>query len=205
MMVLQFLAVRHCSEVSLDLITIFLIAFGLSLDAFAVALGISASGRATGQGDSIRLSFHFGLFQFLMPILGWLAGHTVQPLISEFDHWIAFGLLALVGIHMVVSGLSSEPRRHVANPTRGKLLVILSLATSIDALAIGLSIAFLNVDVIFPSVVIGLITFGVSYAGMRTGRWLSSRFGPRLELVGGVVLLLIGIKILADHVLFAVR
>lgn len=134
-----------------------------------------------------------------MPILGWLAGYTVAPLISEFDHWIAFGLLALVGVHMIMTGLSSEPQRHSTNPTRGKLLVILSLATSIDALAIGLSLAFLNVDVVFPSIVIGLITFGVSYAGMRTGTWLSSRYGPRLEIIGGVVLLLIGIEVLVSH------
>lgn len=140
-----------------------------------------------------------------MPIVGWLAGYTIQPLIAEFDHWIAFGLLALVGIHMVLSGLSSKPHQHPANPTRGKLLLILSLATSIDALAIGISLAFLNVDVVFPSIVIGLITFGVSYTGMRAGKLLSSRYGPRLEVVGGVVLLLIGVKVLADHMLIAVR
>ncbi len=140
-----------------------------------------------------------------MPIVGWLAGYTIQPLISEFDHWIAFGLLALVGIHMVISGLSSQPRQHAANPTRGKLLVILSLATSIDALAIGLSLAFLDVDVVFPSIVIGLITFGVSYTGMRTGKLLSSRYGPKLEVVGGAVLLLIGIKILANHLMSGLR
>ncbi len=140
-----------------------------------------------------------------MPIVGWLVGYTVVPLISQFDHWIAFGLLAYVGIHMIRAGLSPKPHHFRANPTRGKLLVILSFATSIDALAIGLSLAFLRVDVVFPSIVIGLVTFGVSYTGMRTGRWLNSRYGPRLEVLGGTVLILIGIKVLVDHMVFALH
>jgi putative Mn2+ efflux pump MntP len=146
------------------------------------------------------LSFHFGLFQFLMPILGWLAGHTVAHLIAEFDHWVAFGLLAFVGIRMLRAGFAQNPHPTPGNPTRGRLLVVLSLATSVDALAVGLSLAFLRVDVVFPSVVIGLITFAVSYIGMRAGRWVNSRFGSRTEIVGGLVLLIIGAKILASHI-----
>jgi putative Mn2+ efflux pump MntP len=185
----------------LDLLEILIIAFGLSLDAFAVSLGISSSGRATAQSDSIRLSFHFGLFQSLMPIVGWLAGSTVEPLIAQFDHWVAFGLIAFVGFRMVKSGLSNEPLLNAANPTRGKTLVVLSLATSIDALVIGFSLAFLRTDVVFPSIVIGLVTFVVSYGGMRAGKWLSSRYGPKLEIVGGVVLLVIGAEVLASHLM----
>ncbi len=183
----------------MDLLEILPIAFGLSLDAFAVALSISSTGKATGHPDSMRLSFHFGLFQFLMPIIGWLAGHTVEPLIAQVDHWVAFGLLALVGVRMIKSGLSHEPPVQGTDPTRGKLLVVLSLATSIDALVIGFSLALLRVDVIFPSVVIGLVTFVLSYAGMRAGTWLNSRYGSRLEIVGGLVLVIIGARILAGH------
>lgn len=174
-------------------------AVGLSLDAFAVALGISSSGRAGGYGDSFRLAFHFGLFQFLMPVLGWWAGYTVEPLIEHFDHWVAFGLLALVGVRMVRAGLSGEPPHVGLNPTRGRLLVVLSVATSVDALAIGLSLAFIGVDVIFPGTVIGLVTFVMTYIGMRGGSWLGSRYGQKMEIVGGVVLVGIGFKILVSH------
>ncbi len=185
----------------MDFPSILFLAVGLSLDAFAVALGISSSGRATGQRDSVRLSFHFGLFQFFLPILGWLAGATIEPLIAQFDHWVAFALLAFVGIRMIKSGFSDEPPVEGKNPTKGKMLVILSVATSIDALAIGLSLAFLHVDVVFPSIVIGLVTFALSYGGMQAGRWLSARYGPKLELIGGIVLLLIGLKVLATHMI----
>jgi manganese efflux pump family protein len=177
------------------------IALGLAMDAFAVAVGISSSGRATGTRDSVRLSFHFGLFQFLMPVAGWLAGSTVQPLIEHIDHWIAFGLLAFVGFRMVQSGLSGEPPAEGGNPTRGRWLVLLSLATSIDALAVGLSLAFLNVDVVMPSIAIGIVTFALSYLGMRAGKRLSIRFGSRLEIAGGILLLGIGLKVLASHLL----
>jgi len=171
------------------------------MDAFAVSVGISASGRATGQRDAFRLSFHFGLFQFLMPVAGWLAGTTIQPLIEHFDHWVAFGLLAFVGFRMMQSGLSGEPPAEGENPTKGKWLVLLSVATSIDALAVGLSLAFLDVDVVLPSIEIGAVTFALSYIGMRVGNRLSTRFGSRLEVAGGVLLLAIGLKVLASHLL----
>src|SRR5512146_2020197 len=116
----------------MSLMEVLFIAAGLSLDAFAVALSIGASGAAPTKRDAVRLSFHFGLFQFLMPVIGWFLGSRVAPMIEQLDHWIAFGLLAFVGGHMVVAGFHPGHAEDMDNPTRGHMLVILSVATSID-------------------------------------------------------------------------
>jgi putative Mn2+ efflux pump MntP len=183
----------------MSLVEILFIAVGLSLDAFAVAVSIGASGAAPTRRDAVRLSFHFGLFQFLMPVLGWYLGVRVAPYIEAYDHWIAFGLLGFVGGHMVLASLFPERTNTVQNPTRGRTLVVLSFATSIDALAIGLSLALLNVDVLYPSMVIGMVTFLFSMSGMIFGSKLNKQFGQRMVLVGGVVLICIGLRVLFEH------
>ncbi len=184
----------------MDLLVVLGIAVALAMDAFAVALGTGMTlGRVTAR-QAFRLSFHFGLFQFLMPVLGWLAGSTVADAIAAIDHWIAFGLLAIVGGRMVKEGLGkpSGPRV-VTDPTRGRSLVVLSVATSIDALAVGLSMALLGVDIWYPSAVIGVVAAAFTLAGLRLGRVLGQRFGHRMALLGGGVLITIGIRILVEH------
>jgi len=183
----------------MSFIEILFIAVGLSLDAFAVALSIGASGVAPTRRDAVRLSFHFGLFQFLMPVIGWYLGSRVAPYIEAYDHWIAFGLLAFVGGHMVWACLFPEHTEQVDNPTRGHMLVVLSVATSVDALAIGLSLALLNVEILYPSVIIGIVAFGFTMVGMVSGTKLNERFGQRMMLIGGVVLIVIGTRVLFDH------
>jgi manganese efflux pump family protein len=183
----------------MTLLAVLFISLGLSLDAFAVAMSVTAAGRSTGIRDEVRLSFHFGLFQFLMPVLGWFAGSAVQPHIERFDHWLVFALLAFVGVRMIRTGFSNVPESVPSNPTRGATMVVLSVATSLDALAVGLSLAFLGVDVVLPSIVIGLVTFAVTYFGMQLGKRLSARYGQKLEIAGGVVLIMIGVKVLAEH------
>jgi len=178
---------------------ILIIAVGLSMDAFAVSLSAGAQGFARGFRPIFRLSFHFGLFQFLMPLLGWYLGTQVAGLIRAFDHWIAFGLLAFVGIRMMMAGWEEQDESVKANPTRGFTLVSLSVATSIDALAVGLSLAMLQVNIWYPSVVIGVVTAGLSVVGIRLGHRLAGRFGKRMEIAGGVLLLLIGLRIVASH------
>ncbi len=175
------------------------IAVGLSMDAFAVSLATAVTLPRVTPRHVFRLAFHFGLFQCLMPIVGWLAGRQVAPWIEAFDHWLAFGLLALVGGRMLWEAWSDEREAERADPTRGWMLVTLSVATSLDALAVGLSLAFVGVSVWTPSVVIGLVTATLTAFGLRFGSRLGERWGRRAEIAGGVVLLLIGLKILAGH------
>lgn len=180
-------------------VEILLIAFGLAMDAGAVSLAAGAGARTRGWRAAFRLSFHFGLFQFLMPLIGWFAGGAVSGMIEDYDHWIAFALLAWVGGRMLRSGLSDEPDGGGGDPSRGRTLVMLSVATSIDALAVGLSLAMLRVTIWYPAAVIGVVTVLVSLAALHLGSRLGRRFGRRMEAVGGLVLLAIGARILAEH------
>jgi putative Mn2+ efflux pump MntP len=180
---------------------IFLIALSMAMDAFAVCLGTGTQEQTSGTRPAFRLAFHFGLFQFLMPILGWFAGTTIVSYIYAFDHWIAFGLLAFVGIRMIRSGLNTNGEEEKKDPSRGWTLVLLSIAVSIDALAIGFSLALVGVTIWYPAVVIGVVTGIISWLGIYLGNRLGQRFGKRMEIVGGIVLLIIGIRILITHLL----
>lgn len=181
------------------LLEIVLIALGLALDACAVAVGCGASGQARGARAGFRLAFHFGLFQFMMPVVGWLAGMRIERFVTPWDHWIAFALLLFVGARMIRAGFSSALEPRAGDPSRGFNLVILAIATSLDALAIGLSLAMLRVSIWYPSVVIGVVTMGVSLAGFQFGSALGVRFGKRMEIAGGVILCLMGLWILLAH------
>jgi len=171
------------------------------MDAFAVCLGVGATRRADGPRPTFRLAFHFGLFQFIMPVLGWIAGKTILYYIAAYDHWVAFGLLGFVGIRMIISGLNPEINEKNKDPSRGWSLVLLSLATSIDALAIGFSLGLVGITIWYPAAVIGLVTGLVSLLGLRLGNKLGEKFGKRMEIVGGIVLILIGIRILITHLI----
>ena len=178
------------------------IAVGLSLDAFAVAIAASVTLRNVSGRQVFRFAFHFGLFQAMMPVIGWLAGRGMGSWIVAWDHWVAFTLLAFIGckaIYEALSGTEEESER--TDPTRGLSLVILSTATSIDALAVGLSFAALRVDIWYPAAIIGLITGGLTLIGMRLGSRLGAQFGRRVEILGGLVLIGIGLKILVQHLL----
>jgi putative Mn2+ efflux pump MntP len=164
-----------------------------------VSLCAGTSGLAVGPRAAFRLSFHFGLFQFMMPVIGWFLGARVAPAIESIDHWIAFGLLAFVGARMIHAGFDLEGQTYTADPSRGLTLVMLSVATSIDALAIGLTLAMLQVKIWYPSVVIGVVTGGLSLAALRLGSRLGARFGKRMEIAGGLILMLIGLRILILH------
>ena len=183
----------------MSLAEVFLIAVGLATDAFAVSLGAGASGQASEPRAVFRLSYHFGLFQFLMPVLGWYLGAQIAPMSAGVDTWIAFGLLAIVGSRMMYGGMRPGKEPTTPNMSRGWTLIILCVATSIDALAIGFSLAMLRVTIWYPSLIIGVVTSGLSLVGIRLGRWLGSRFGSRMEMVGGAILWVIGLKILSSR------
>jgi putative Mn2+ efflux pump MntP len=174
------------------------------MDAFAVALAAGLSLPELTGRHLFRFGFHFGLFQALMPICGWLAGVSLRSRIEAVDHWIAFSLLSCVGGKMLWDALhKDEEDTAPADPTRGLSLVMLSIATSIDALAIGLSLAVLGINIWTPALIIGLTAGALTVAGMMLGRRLGSLWGFRVEVAGGLLLILIGVKILCEHTLFA--
>lgn len=178
------------------------IALALAMDAFTVSVGLSLRPERVGTGQAIRLSGSFGFFQFMMPLLGWLAGAKILSTIRSFDHWVAFGLLFLIGCRMIFSSLRSKaiPQSARRDPTKGWSLLILSIATSVDALAVGLSFAALGMTIVYPSVVIGVVAFFMTLLGTKLGPLLGQIVGRRAELAGGLILILIGIKILTDHI-----
>jgi putative Mn2+ efflux pump MntP len=177
------------------------VALGLAMDAFAVSLGLGLSLKPATSVQTFRLAFHFGLFQFIMPILGWTAGDSLVRHIEKYDHWVAFALLLGVGGKMIYESL--EPEKESAaersDPTRGISLLVLSVATSIDSLAVGLSLAALRVAIVYPAIIIGIVAFTMTVIGMKIGPAVGRVIGRKAELLGGLVLILIGIRILADH------
>jgi manganese efflux pump family protein len=175
------------------------IAVGLAMDAFAVSIAAGLAVRPVTPRHTFRIAFHFGLFQCLMPILGWLAGINVAPFISPVDHWLAFGLLMYVGGKMLWEAFRDHPSECKTDPTRGWMLLTLCVATSLDALAVGLSMAFLGISIWMPSVVIGLVTGGLSTVGITFGGRFGARLGRWAEIAGGVVLILIGLEIVMSH------
>jgi manganese efflux pump family protein len=183
----------------MSLITIFLIAIGLGVDAFSVAIGIGAANKKKSWSPVLRLATSFGLFQFMMPIIGWLAGQSVVEMIASFDHWIAFGLLTLVGGKMIWEGFEKESDEEREDQTRGWPLLLLSIATSIDALAVGFSFSVLKSQILLPAVIIGIVCFLMTVIGMIFGKVLAKIFGKKVEIFGGLVLIAIGVKILIDH------
>lgn len=178
---------------------IIFIALALSIDAFAVSVASAATGQITGKRAVFRLAFHFGFFQFMMPILGWLAGVTLQPLIAPYDHWVAFGLLFIVALRMFRSKSGVLPGSRNSDPSKGMLLLMLATATSIDALAVGLSLAMLSITVWFPSLIIGVITSSMSLIGIFLGQRLQLSLGRKAEIIGGIILILIAIRIVVTH------
>ena len=182
-------------------IEIIILAIGLAMDAFAVSFATASSGKIKGKRAVFRLSFHFGLFQFFMPVLGWYTGSVITEMVQAVDHWIAFFLLAFVGGRMIYESFTAEKSIKSPDPSKGFSLISLSVATSIDALAVGFSMAMIDVDIWFPSLMIGLITAGLSLVGIMLGKIFSHSFSTLMERVGGILLILIGLKILADHLL----
>lgn len=185
--------------------TIIGMAVALAMDAFAVSVAAGVYLKNISPRQFFRLSFHFGLFQAMMPVIGWSAGFSVRALIEKVDHWIAFFLLLAVGISMIREAVSEkEEARPAKDPTKGKSLIILSVATSVDALAVGFSLSILNASILAPSIVIGLTALSFTVLGLYIGSkavnisWLK-RYA---EILGTLVLCAIGLSIMADHGVF---
>jgi len=175
------------------------IAVGLAMDAFAVSIAAGIVIKHPRKRQYFRLAFHFGLFQFMMPVVGWYAGRSIESLISSVDHWIAFGLLGFVGGKMLLEARKKEDGELLKDPTKGWTLVTLSVATSIDALAVGLSMAFISPTIWGPALIIGLVTASLVMFGLKAGCRLGERTGRLAQVLGGCILIFIGIKILVEH------
>ena len=181
----------------MDMFTLTGLAVALAMDAFAVALGAGVLLNPLGKRQLFRLGFHFGLFQGMMPVIGWLAGVGLRETVELFAPWLAFALLSFVGgkmIHEAITEQDEEGERQ--DPTRGMTLVLLSIATSIDALAVGFSLSILGVSIWTPALVIGLLAAVLTVIGMLLGRKVGAIWGSRVEVFGGLVLIAIGLKIL---------
>lgn len=181
------------------------IAVALAMDAFAVAIATGVALRDVSLRQTFRLSWHFGLFQAMMPVIGWYCGSAISGYVDAYAHWIAFILLFLVGGNMIRESFQlEEEAEQKKDATRGMTLVILSVATSIDALAVGLSMSLLNISIIYPALIIGIVAGVFTIAGLHLGKKAASisRFSPVAEIFGGVVLWIIGLNILREHGVF---
>ena len=179
-----------------------LIGLGLAMDAFTVSLGIGTGRQANYTRAKFRLIFHFGLFQSAMTVLGWYAGTSVAQYIRSFDHWIAMALLAYVGGNMIRSGLNPKSESYISDPSKGRLLILLSVATSIDAMAVGLSMAMIEQPWQVPTIIIGIVTWILCAIGLLAGDKLGAKFGKRMEILGGLILIGIGLRVLVTHLFF---
>jgi putative Mn2+ efflux pump MntP len=184
----------------MDIIATLVIAVGLAMDAFSVCISAGIVISKPDRGHYFRMASAFGFFQFIMPIIGYAAGRTVEPYINTFDHWIALALLAYIGGKMVYEGIKAEEDHVCKDPSRGKTLLVLAIATSIDALAVGLSFGVLSKPVLIPAVIIGFVCAAFSVTGIALGKKIGCIIGRRAEIVGGFFLIGIGVKILLEHI-----
>jgi len=182
------------------LFEILLIAVSLAMDAFAVSVSTGIAVPGFGPRQAARIGAWCGFFQFAMPLIGWFLGSSVREYIEFIDHWIAFGLLALIGGHMIADALrGGDCGEDAVTDLSNRRLFLLALATSIDALAVGVSLAFVDVNILLASAVIGVVAFVLAMLGGLLGRRLGCLFQRRATLLGGVVLVCIGLKILLEH------
>ncbi len=181
----------------MSFVELLLIAVGLSMDAFAVAICKGLSIRTLKLRHAVLVGLYFGGFQALMPVIGWLLGVRFEHVITSFDHWVAFCLLAIIGISMIQEAFSKA--EELSDDLGVRTMVMLAVATSIDALAVGITFAFLQVRILPAAGLIGVTTFLLSALGVYVGRLFGLRYKAKAEFAGGVILILIGLKILLEH------
>ncbi len=180
-------------------ITFLLIGVGLSFDSFAVSVSCGLMKREIRFLQACKVAFSLAFFQAAFPVLGWLIGSAIEDLINSVDHWIAFGLLAFIGVRMIMEGKNDGSTIRGLNPFKWKVLIGLSVATSIDAFVVGISFGFLSVPILQPVIVIGAVTFIASMLGMLFGKKIPAKRSHQSLIVGGIILIGIGIKIMIEH------
>jgi putative Mn2+ efflux pump MntP len=186
----------------MGLLEILLIAVGLSMDAFAVSVTLGLSVRKPKISEVFIPGIYFGFFQALMPFIGYVAGTMFASKIQSLDHWIAFGLLGIIGAKMIKDSYSKDEEKLNQNPFMFLKMFLLAIATSVDALAVGITFAFFEINIFKTVILIGLTTFLISIGGMKIGNIFGSKFKSKAEFLGGSILVLLGIKILIEHLFF---
>ncbi len=184
----------------MGIIELIVLSIGLAMDAFAVSICKGLSMPRMKWKNAIIIGAYFGYFQALMPALGYLLGFNFQDRISNIDHWVAFILLGVIGINMIKEAVSKDNDVH-NDSVKFKDMIVLAIATSIDALAVGITFAFLNVNLILAISLIGIITFIISVLGVKVGNIFGDKYEKKAEFMGGIILILLGIKILLEHLL----
>ncbi|MCX6995769.1 MAG: manganese efflux pump MntP family protein [Kiritimatiellaeota bacterium] len=174
------------------------LAVGLALDCFSVAIATGIGLQRLRVAHALKMAVFFGGFQAVMPVIGWLAGISLRASIAAYDHWVAFVLLTAIGVKMIWE-TRAEKKMATLNPENTGLLLLLAIGTSIDALVVGVSLSFLDVSIVIPVLIIGAVTFVLTLAGAYIGGRIGHWFEGRIEILGGVVMILIGMKILANH------
>ncbi|MCX5645518.1 MAG: manganese efflux pump MntP family protein [Phycisphaerae bacterium] len=183
----------------MKLLTILLIAVGLAMDAFAVSVVTGSVYKEFKVRHALRMALFFGGFQAVMPIIGFLAGLSLKDYIEAYDHWIALALLSFVGGKMIYESFKIDAVERNRDPSNPLVLLALSFATSIDALAVGITLSLLKTPILLAVTIIGLVTFGLSYTGVAIGKRFGHFFESKVEIVGGIILIAIGIKIVVEH------
>jgi len=183
----------------MELITIILIAFGLTVDSLAVSISTGLVVSQIKFIQAIRIALVLAFFQGLMPLIGWFAGYQIRNIIKDYDHWIAFVLLFIIGAKMIYESIKNGDDRKDFNPLKYSVMIGMAIATSIDALIVGVSFAFIDINIVLAVVIIGVLTFLVSMSGMFAGKKAGNYFGKKVEFIGGLVLIAIGAKILLEH------
>ena len=182
----------------MGILEVVLIAIGLAMDAFAVSICKGLSMKKMSWKKAIIVGGYFGIFQGLMPVIGYFLGTTFENLVTKIDHWIAFVLLVFIGINMLKEAFGNESENCNDN-VDFKTMVVLAIATSIDALAVGITFAFLKTNIVLASILIAIITFVVCIIGVKIGNKFGDKYERKAETVGGLILILMGIKILLEH------
>lgn len=185
----------------MDIITLLFIAIGLSFDTFAVSVSTGLMVCKIKFQQAIKVAFILAFLQAAMPLIGWFAGKQLSSLIGDFDHWIAFILLSVLGIKMIIESFKEEEEKKNFDPLKFSVLLGMGIATSIDALVVGVSFAFLQTNIWLAIAIIGFITFLVAMLGMLFGKNVGNKFGKKFEILGGIILIAIGLKILLSHLL----
>ena len=184
----------------MELLAVIAIAVGLAMDTFAVSIVTGAAYKQLHIRHTLRMAGFFGGFQAFMPVIGYLAGLTVRQYVSDYDHWIAFGILAAVGLKMIYESFKIKEERKTPNPGNLAVVLVLAVATSIDALAVGITLSLITHAIALAIIIIGVVTFGLSFAGVYIGKKFGHFFEGGIEAIGGLVLIGLGIKIVLQHV-----
>ena len=186
----------------MDFITLLIIAIGLSFDTFAVSVSTGLTICEIRLWQAVRVAIVLAIFQAAMPLIGWILGTQVASYINEYDHWIAFGLLTILGGKMIYESFKEKEEEKKFNPLKLTVLIGMAIATSIDALVVGVSFAFFkDLNIYWTILIIGAVTFLVAMIGMLFGKKVGNRFGTKMEIIGGLILIGIGLKILISHVI----